>query len=113
MTQSLQDKRFIIGDLGLDRDAETIQAALKDPEAVGIELDSLRKDGLKIYRPATPLATENDVIREMRKFLVVIAAAQGRSLLKVIKDPKRVLRNTLDFEEVYQNIKKNFNIHEE
>ena len=108
MTQSTkkQQKTVYIGGMDLSHDAESIKNLLREPGNAGIVVQVAKApaEQVYIYRPTTPLQTEEDVTREMRKFLVLIAVYQGNAHLTTIKDNREKPKNVADFNRVVQQI---------
>ena len=110
-----QKSTHYVGFTDLGRDAETITNLLKDPDQVGISIYMKRQpmEDLTIYWSKTPMATEKDVVKEMRKFLMLISIFQGKAALTLIKDPKKIPHKAVTFEKACANVRDKFSLFKE
>ena len=110
-----EEPTYYVGFTDLGKDAETITTLLKEPDQVGISIHMkhLPMEDLTIYRPKMPLATEKDVVKEVRKFLMLISVFQGKAALTLIKDPKKVPQKAVTFEEACADIRERISLFKE
>ena len=75
-------------------------------EAAGIVVHTSHADGkqLCIYRPTTALNTPQEVVKTIRRFLVLVSVLGGLTLTPV-KSPKEIPEQTLDFEKLCQALR--------
>ena len=102
------DNRTIyVGYDDLTRDTDAIKRLIKQPETAGVmmKVSHANKKDIFIYRPTTAFSTGKEVIKEVRKFLSLIAVLQGRTSLTAVRHTKELPENTLELEEVLQCLK--------
>ena len=102
-----QDKTIYVGYEDLVHDVNEIQKVLTDTQNAGVVMHlsrTPREDDVQIYRATKPLLTEKDVIKETRKFLMLIAIFQGKTALTIIKNPKNKPKKALDFDAICKDI---------
>ena len=91
----------------LTRDTDAIKDLVTRPGTAGVmmKVSHAGKKDIFIYRPTTPLPTNKDVVKTVRKFLSLVAVLQGRTSLTAVHDAQKLPENTLDMEEVLVYLK--------
>ena len=107
MTQEWQAQgkcQIHIGYTDLAEDFKGIKYLLRLPNARGVLLQTWHpaKGDVQIYRPTTNIATAEDRVPIMRKFLMIISALGGRVALTAIRDKKDEPKESYDFEGYYR-----------
>ena len=89
----------------LYEDSNKIQDLLS-VDAAGIVITATGVDGkgLHIYRPTTPLKTQQEVVKTVRRFLVLVSVLGGLSLAPV-KSVNEIPRKAVDFEQLCQTLR--------
>jgi len=105
--QNSEQRTVYIGNGDLFDDVKKMRGLLEQPDVQGILIRSTdsRAEMRSIYRPTTPLPTEKDVTKTLRKFLAVIAVIHGGAALTAVKDAKEIPPQTYNFDQLYQKLK--------
>ena len=95
----------IIGEMGLAKDAETIQELMEMPNSVGIVGKSMASQK-NVFFLATPKnETQANTVRTIRRMLGIISVTQGYMYLTAVDSMDKVPKEIKKFNDLYEDIK--------